>query len=382
MKRERKFTPGWMTAAGAALGPLVALLSTDSPVIMAGSGLLGTAAGVPLDYTIHALHNLPLKDVIRNFRGVFSKLDADLRDNTLRSWEINAASYNKICAQLERADLLSFGDTRIRNARARESLKSYLAHSNCRRGEPRQESLSMLHAFGPITFSTASIHAGIKAAILIIVEDFGLPLKVIEGYANGVEQVEALNNGAYVDFAVIADANVFMAANKATCERYRLILPCFWQKQHAISRKGTVSSDGSLLWYSWGTTGEEQLRLKTRSVTDFGEYGGFPVDEMITRIHRLDYGETLLGWDPIVFMNCTQENELVSSIVDDYQLSNSLYCHRSLNSPTGTVIQNAFQDCLVAAWNKARIERAEMLVRLMAVSDYRKQFSRAASSRH
>ena len=197
---------------------------------------------------------------------------------------------------------------------------------------------------------------------MVMAEDFGLPVHVVGGFANGIEQVEALNSGIDVDFAVIADANVFMAAHQSTVNSYRYLLPCFWQKQYLITPSDRRGYHHQLLWYANGSSGEEQVRLRAHSLdaylTDIPRR--LEIHELSNKILELEKGEGLLAWEPFVSMYCFPGASLDALEAGDYRLSTSLYCHRgsiqSTHFPGGMPFRSVLsllgtaRKCLIQRW--------------------------------
>jgi hypothetical protein len=379
MAKGQKFQPGWFTAIGGLVPPILALLGPLSPTTGAESALIGSTVGALVDgITYIRAHGGPAW--YRNLRALYRKLGRDFEDSIIHSWDMIDSAYPTIITQLARAGLVKESDPRLNNRDAPSSLRPFLVGSRCWEGIPRWESLNLVESAGRWVVCTASIHAGIEAALMVMTEEFGLPLHVVDGYSNGIEQVEALNSGIDADFAVIADANVFMAANKITVNSYRYLLPCFWQKQYLVAPSDRRGYHHRLLWYATGSSGEEQVRLRAQSLTPY--LSDVPqqleIQDLPNKILELDKGEGLIAWEPFISVYCYPGASLDALEVGDYRLSTSLYCHKRLNTAASMPLRNAFQECFIAAWNRAKMSYPEMAVRLLARSEYGRSFGNAS----
>jgi len=379
MKAKRqKFQPGWFTTIGGLVPPILALLNPLSPSVTAMSTLIGATLGALVDGAGY-LRDCGGTIWYRSLIALYRKLARDFEDSILHSWKVIDDAYPIIITQLSHAKLIKESDLRLKNREALSSLHLFLLGSRCWDGIPRWESLALLQSVDKWEVCTASIHVGIEAALMIMAEDFEVPLQVVGRFANGIEQVEALNKGLDVDFAVIADANVFMAAHQTTIDSYRYLLPCFWQKQHIITPSGSRKYHHRRLWYATCSSGEEQVRLQTQSIAEYlGDTPGqLEIRELPNKILELEKGEGLIAWEPFISMYCFPGATLTQLEAGDYRLSTSLYCHRRLNTIASLHIRNAFQECLIAAWNRARMSYSETAIRLLLRSGYGKSFGKA-----
>jgi len=367
---QKSWSPGWFsligsTAVAAGTAPHAVL-----PIILAGA-----AAGLALDGTAHLWLKEATQNWIRNLQAIEQKLKLDLATGTLKSWTDISAAYDAIRIQLWDSGVAS-RNSPVLAAKLSRSLQTYLRFSQCWDGKPLPQSLELLQLFGPLHVQTASINAGIEAALLIMKENFGIPLVIQSDYVNGIAMTEALSRGDRPDFVIGSDANFFLIGTAKTESSYRLTLPCGWQKHYKIGRIRTQSYNKRQLWYARGSTAQHQIMLKRESTRAYApkDQKEFIHTEMGSRINDLNPGQVVISWDPFVSLFCTPGSELVAKEIADYRLSTSLFCHTSLCTSSSSIIRNAFQDAFIAAWNKARIDSREMSVRLLLDSNFRSEF--------
>ncbi len=201
---------------------------------------------------------------------------------------------------------------------------------------------------------------------MVLNEDYGVPLTIERCYAHGIEQVSALNKGDHFDFAIMADPNVFMTANAKTANDYRFLLPCGWQTNHIVRRRAPKSYNAPRVWYAAGSSGEEQLLLGLEiGIVDRDARAPLSIEDISDKIDELDEGEAVIAWEPLITLHGVREKSFEAAATSKYRLSTSLYCQRSLNSTAAAPVRNAFQDCLIASWNLARIYQIQTSLRML-----------------
>jgi hypothetical protein len=375
--RRRLWNPSIWAAAGGLIGGYAHWLD---PSISEGSLLaLVTAAtglGIGIDSGEELLSKLDV--VVSSPVAIRDKLRSDFGRSPLRNWSELESAHRLVVEKLTRAGLASSQDDLLKGSADIQLLRRYLQHSDCWRGTPRWRSVKILQQSGPLAINATSHNTALQSALIRMSEDFGIPLKVDSRYWHGVEQVEAINNGNYADFAIIVDANVFLASHNRMAKDYRLLIPCCWQKHKIIRRRAPGKFDRSLIWYADGTSAQEQALLGQ----DIGvrerpaEQRRIDVSEIIRKVDELNYEEGLIAWEPLITLHGILRRGFVVNETPNYDFSTSLYCHNKLLSVRNTEIVHAFEDCLVAAWNLARINEAESFVRLLLGSDCRANFNR------
>jgi hypothetical protein len=370
-----KIKTGFWSTIGGGFG--VPIAQAYDPTLSMASILqiafASTATGIVADSFAESI-SLKVGSPVRSQLAIRDKLRAEFAQSPLRSWSDIELKRANVVKNLARAGLADTQDHRLKGESNLPSLRKYLVLSNCWDGKPRSESVKILQKNGPFLINATSHNTSIQAGLNVMEQDFGIRLQIDGAYWHGVEQVAAIDSGKEAEFSIVADSNVFFAQHNRMAKDYRLLIPCFLGSHKLVRKRGVRKHDSPRLYFASGTSAEEQVLLgDDLQFLSKTENRALDVKDLIEKLRELTPEEGIIAWDPLLRLHNIPRHEYLIDETTSYRFSTSLYCHKTLLARQDAYILNAFQDCFIAAWNRARIYELESYVRLVG-SDCRKNF--------
>jgi len=353
--------PGWFTAIGSVAPTVADAVLFKSPGAASGlDALLGSIGGFALDTALGAASQNEVRIWWKAFKSINAKLQLDFASSSISSWAQVVDGRRNLRMRVELSGMSgALSKTIVPNAKL-NSLRQTLALSGCWDGYPLARSVELVRSLGPLVINVEGIHCAVASTMLILKENFGLPIELVR-FDNAIEQVRYLNRGGNVDFMLVADMEFLALSSLEVRRRFSVVTPCFNIKQHIIGRKGDRSYHAKRLWISPTTTAEETIRIGATSPSEFnGELKyNLDISEIPNKIEELDHGEYISAWEPFVSIYCSGNAKYTARLVENYTSTVSIVYNREKYP---SAVRDAFLDCFISAWNRSRIYQTEACV--------------------
>lgn len=224
-------------------------------------------------------------------------------------------------------------------------------------GVPERKSvntvLDAVQAIGrPILVSCSSINAAAYATLKRFSRD-GIPIDVIPNDASGREQAISIAKEPKFDFAVCADAPLFLDQHD-NVRIYSKIFEIYRETQFVLRKRGPAKSGSPRAHVYEASSAKQQFLL------DRGQKDKSPLPAALIEVPLIDMadfalapqimrpGDLLFAWGALARSLITNPS-LVKLRGSEFELTVSMFCHPRWSSRTGVL--NAFLDVFAAEWN-------------------------------
>ena len=310
------------------------------------------------------------RDILRD------KLNLDFSRSVLFSRESVLGAHQTACQLVSGSGLLSSsGADKLLSATHDFFVPSGLHFSSI------THDLEVLNRQPPFRVCCSAIYPGVAAALVMLRDDFKLPLNLEVLHSNSIEMIESLSRGKEYDI-IFSAQDPFYIVGGSTKQKYQPLLPILSTPQWLYYGTKYGLSKNREVYVVPGSSGYTHY-LSQKS----GLLAGASVKEIdsLSILHRalnLGAGEMLAAWSPIASV-LDRESSLSKMDESLYTIFVHAFPNVSnwLKTGASRAVMGSFLRCFIYAFNVASSARARCLELLAAEGQFMRTFQNGAGFR-